>query len=254
MVGMLGQWIQRNGNQTVQLRPMYIKEGWLDEGTTVEEYLGVKIDHGKDRSSRIYQPHLEQRIIKAIPGMENANKISRAGREQLVYGLNMKLDKSRGLEEFVDASFAGDWRRVWSEESSSANCPIIWTLKLQTEIALSTTEAEYIVLSHAMREAIPLMRLLNKIKGSININMDEKVEFKCTVFEDNNGCIELAECPRMRPRTKHNATKYHHFRNKVEDGSIRIERICTNDQQGNLHTKNLSRNQFLKLRRLICGH
>eukprot|EP00957_Ditylum_brightwellii_P033922 2570359-Ditylum_brightwellii.AAC.2 len=37
-----------------------------DEGTAVEEYLGVKINHNKDGSFRMYQPHLMQRIIKAI--------------------------------------------------------------------------------------------------------------------------------------------------------------------------------------------
>eukprot|EP00957_Ditylum_brightwellii_P178193 13572574-Ditylum_brightwellii.AAC.2 len=45
-----------------------------DEGTTVAEYLGVKIDHNKDGSFRIYQPNLMQRIIQTIPGMEKANK------------------------------------------------------------------------------------------------------------------------------------------------------------------------------------
>eukprot|EP00957_Ditylum_brightwellii_P138191 10534585-Ditylum_brightwellii.AAC.1 len=103
----------------------------------------------------------------------------------------MKPGQSRGLEVFVDASFAGNWQQAWSEESSSvllrtkfvikyANCPIMWPSKLQTEIELSTTEAEYIAMSHAMREAIPLMRLLNEVKGSVNISMDEKAEFKCT--------------------------------------------------------------------------
>jgi hypothetical protein len=33
-----------------------------------------------------------------------------------------------------------------------ANCPIFWASKLQTEIALSTAEAEYIALSQALRE------------------------------------------------------------------------------------------------------
>eukprot|EP00957_Ditylum_brightwellii_P156506 11911357-Ditylum_brightwellii.AAC.1 len=32
----------------------------------------------------------------------------KAGREQPMYGLNMRPDMSRGLEMFVDASFAGD--------------------------------------------------------------------------------------------------------------------------------------------------
>eukprot|EP00957_Ditylum_brightwellii_P023613 1782068-Ditylum_brightwellii.AAC.1 len=169
----------------------------------------------------------------------------KAGREQPMYGLNMRLDMSRGFEVFVDVSFAGDWQQAWSEESSS--------VLSRTEIALSTTEAKYIAMSHAMREAIPLIRLPNEVKGCININIDEKAEFKYTVFEDNNGCIELANCPRMRPRTKHVSIKYHHFRRKVKDGSIRIERVGTHDQQADLLTKNLSRDQFLKLRRLICG-
>eukprot|EP00957_Ditylum_brightwellii_P062603 4751467-Ditylum_brightwellii.AAC.1 len=85
-------------------------------------------------------------------------------------------------------------------------------------------------MSHVMREAIPLMRLLNEVKGSVNIIMDEKAEFKCKVFEDNNGCIELAKYPRMRPRTNRIVIKYYHFRSKVEDGSIRIKRVDTNDQ------------------------
>ena len=45
-----------------------------DEGYTVEEYLGVKIDHNKDGSFRMYQPHLMERILKVIPGMDKANK------------------------------------------------------------------------------------------------------------------------------------------------------------------------------------
>eukprot|EP00957_Ditylum_brightwellii_P136350 10398920-Ditylum_brightwellii.AAC.1 len=83
--------------------------------------------------------------------------------------------------------------------------------------------------------------------------MDEKADFKCTVFEENNGCVELAKYPRMMPRTKHTAIKHHHFRSKVKDGSIRIERVDTHGQQADLLTKNLSRDHFLKLRKLICG-
>eukprot|EP00957_Ditylum_brightwellii_P169816 12925695-Ditylum_brightwellii.AAC.1 len=45
-----------------------------DEVTNAEEYLGVKINLNKDGSFRMYQPHLMQRIIHTIPGMENANE------------------------------------------------------------------------------------------------------------------------------------------------------------------------------------
>eukprot|EP00957_Ditylum_brightwellii_P112010 8541521-Ditylum_brightwellii.AAC.1 len=92
------------------------------------------------------------------------------------------------------------------------------------------------------------MDLLNKIKESIRILGHDKAEFKCKAFEDNKGCIELAKCPRMRPRTKHIAIKYHHFRNKVLDGSVDILSISTDDQQANIFTKNLPKKKFLEMR------
>ena len=36
------------------------------------------------------------------------------------------------------------------------NCPVHWESKLQTEITVSTMEAEYIALSKAMKDLIPL--------------------------------------------------------------------------------------------------
>ena len=41
-----------------------------------------------------------------------------------------------------------------------SGCPIIWKSKLQTEIALSTTESEYISLSQSIRDLIPLREML----------------------------------------------------------------------------------------------
>ena len=45
-----------------------------------------------------------------------------------------------------------------------ANCPIIWQSKLQTTIALSTTEAEYVALLTAMRDVIYFMNLIDEMK------------------------------------------------------------------------------------------
>ena len=41
-----------------------------------------------------------------------------------------------------------------------ANCTIHWVSRLQTEIALSTAKAEYLALSQALRNVIPLTTLL----------------------------------------------------------------------------------------------
>eukprot|EP00957_Ditylum_brightwellii_P182667 13913667-Ditylum_brightwellii.AAC.1 len=75
----------------------------------------------------------------------------------------MRPDMTRGFEVYKDASFSGEWNSACGEEPTSvlsrtgyiikyANCPIVWSSKLQTEITMSTTEAEYVALSQAMRE------------------------------------------------------------------------------------------------------
>jgi hypothetical protein len=47
-------------------------------------------------------------------------------------------------------------------------------------------------------------------QGIRMLNARPKVH--CKVFEDNAGAIEIANVPKMRPRTKHLNIKYHHFR------------------------------------------
>ena len=86
----------------------------------------------------------------------------------------------------------------------------------------------------------------------MNTNFNSPITHS-TVFEDNKGSLELAQAPKYRPGTKHIGIKYHHFRSNVEDGTVVVEGIDTKDQQADIFTKNLARDQFLKLRMLICG-
>jgi len=51
----------------------------------------------------------------------------------------------------------------------------------------------------------------------------------CKVFEDNAGAIEIANVPKMRPRTKHLNIKYHHFREEVKKGTISIYHTRTEE-------------------------
>ena len=45
-----------------------------------------------------------------------------------------------------------------------ASCPLVWALRLPTEVALLKTESEYICLSEALRQTIYLMQLLVDMK------------------------------------------------------------------------------------------
>ena len=111
--------------------------------------------------------------------------------------------------------------------------------KLQSEISLSTTEAEYIALSQAMMEIIPMMEHLEKLEKTLNIESKRPI-MKCKVFEDNNSVIELAKAPKIRPRTKRISLKYHHFREHVWKGLIEINPIDTLKQVEDIFTKALT--------------
>jgi hypothetical protein len=134
-----------------------------------------------------------------------------------------------------------------------ALCPIIWTSQLQTKLAMSTTEAEYLALSTALRNTIPLMRLVKAIQRNMGLPMSTKPTVHCTLFEDNLGAVELSNVPKMHPHTKHINPKYHHFCKYVYKGMISIVQIRTTKQLADIFTKNLPRDLFLYFRGKILG-
>jgi hypothetical protein len=167
------------------------------------------------------------------------------------------------LDCFVDADFAGTWTTATSHDPSSvksrtgyvitfASCPVLWCSKLQSEIALSTTEAEYIALSQATRDLIPLRGLLTELSTTTKLIVGSTVAHS-TIFEDNKGCVELALAPKLRPRTRHIAIKYHHFRSHVEKGHLHIKWIDTKHQLADIFTKPLPHSSFSTLRRKLIG-
>ncbi|CAJ1933824.1 unnamed protein product [Cylindrotheca closterium] len=179
-------------------------------------------------------------------------------------GLHFKPDKTKGLECYVDADWAGSWRdRTSTDPLSSrsrtgyiityAGCPIVWASKLQTLVALSTTEAEYIALSSSLREVIALMNLINELKSlDFKLSVDTP-KVICTVFEDNRSCLEIATNHRTRPRTKHLSIRLHHFRSHVLAKTIDIKHISTKEQLADIFTKPLARDQSIKLRDRFMG-
>ena len=178
-------------------------------------------------------------------------------------GIILDPKSKHGAVCYVDADFAGCWDKANSGSAEAvlsrtgfvilyANCPVMWCSKMQTEIALSTTEAEYIALSQSMREIIPFMTLLQEVNAIFSINMP-KPKFHCKVFEDNNSCISLATQQKFSPRTKHIALKYHHFRQYVRDNIVEILPIDTKEQIADIFTKPLDEKSFTYLREKFLG-
>ena len=73
----------------------------------------------------------------------------------------------------------------------------------------------------------------------------------CTTLEDNNGAIEIANVPKIRAHTKHIKLVYHHFREHIIEKKVVIKPIDTLLQMGNIFTKPLYSELFLRHRKAI---
>ena len=71
-----------------------------------------------------------------------------------------------------------------------ANFPIVWVSKIQTEISLSTTEAEYTSLSQSMKDLIPLRQIMLDALSVFGLKCDSYNSYT-TTSEDNKGATEL---------------------------------------------------------------
>ena len=134
-----------------------------------------------------------------------------------------------------------------------AGCPILWKSSMQKLVALSTTEAEYIALSSALRKVIAIIYLLEELIGKGFGIHSGTPNVKCKTFEDKKSCIEIAKNHKTRPRTKHLSVRLHHFCSHIVQKTISIEHISTTEMLADILTKPLPTIQFEKLRDLIMG-
>jgi hypothetical protein len=191
-------------------------------------------------------------------------------------GITLRPDGTNSLNAYVDADFCGTWIAKNANLRGSAlsrtgfvltysNCPVFWLSKLQTEIALSTCEAEYIALSQCARQLIPIRNLLNELTQLFKApNLTSPLcsgKTLCinkladsVILEDNSAALTLAmDGDKYRPRTKHLSIKWHHFRDQVEDGWLTVKKVASKDNWADIFTKPLPKPQFCLLRDELMG-
>jgi hypothetical protein len=184
-------------------------------------------------------------------------------------GLILRPSGRLDIDCYVDADFAGLWPYEDKQDPSCvksrtgfviclSDCPVIWSSKLQTDIATSTMEAEYNGLSLCMRDLLPFRRLFLAVARGVGLDDSVETTFKTTVWEDNAGALTLAnmEPGRMTPRSKHYAVKYHWFRSHLKStkpNAVEVKKIDTNLQKADIFTKGLRVEKFESIRLLLCG-
>jgi len=189
---------------------------------------------------------------------------------------------------YCDADWAGDldtrkstggYVCVLTEDNPLREEPrrsaVSWSSKRQPTVALSSTEAEYIALTQATKEAIWVSRFIAELQ-TVPINLaaedpaaedptteDPTTEDPTTedttkestpqkpatkIFVDNQGAIALAHNPEFHARTKHIAIQEDYVREKVTTGEIELEYLHTGDMIADCLTKNLSRDKVNRFR------
>ena len=132
---------------------------------------------------------------------------------------------------YCDSNYAGDLDKHRSTTGyvfTLAKAPVCWRSTLQSTVALSTTEAEYMALTEAVKEAIWLQGLL----GELGI-LQEHVKVYC----DSQSAIMLAKNQTYHARTKHIDVRYHFIREVIEKGGVCIQKIRTTENPADMLTK-----------------
>ena len=184
-------------------------------------------------------------------------------------GLIFKPSTDWKLDCHVDADFCGLWGSVDPNDPivsksrtgyiiTLGGCPLVWKSTLQHETSLSTMMAEYVALSTAMRELLPLKRLVKTIAKVVTGDENVVVTTKSDVFEDNNGALTLATLPRITPQSKFFAVKLHFFKEHVKtesnpEGEVEIHKVDTHNQLADIMTKGLVEEKFKPLRDRLMG-
>ena len=150
---------------------------------------------------------------------------------------------------YVDSNYAGnidDRRSTTGYEFTLSEGPIYRRSTLQSLVAMSTTEVEYMAVAEATKEALWLKGLVKEL----GLNQGG-VQLHC----DSQSAIYLAKHQIYHARTKHIDVRFHKIRELIVTGEIILEKIDTSENAADMLTKPVPTNKFKHCLDLIsvCG-
>lgn len=157
-------------------------------------------------------------------------------------------DKDFDVQGFCDSDHAADLDRRRSISGyvfTVGGNTVSWRSVLQPVVALSTTEAEYIALNEAVKEAIWIKGLVQDMGFKINMGK---------IWCDSQSAIYLAKNNMYHERTKHVDVKYHKIREVIESGDVEVLKIHTSRNPADILTKSIPVTKFrsaLELLKLV---
>ncbi|KAE8681319.1 hypothetical protein F3Y22_tig00111330pilonHSYRG00089 [Hibiscus syriacus] len=139
---------------------------------------------------------------------------------------------------YVDSDYAGDLdnrRSTTGYVFTLGGGPICWKSTVQSVVALSTTEAEYMAAAEAAKEALCLTGLVKELGVQ-----QGGVQLLC----DNQSAIHLAKNQVYRARTKHIDVRFHKIRELVASGEVLFQKVHTDENAADMFTKPVTTDKF----------
>jgi hypothetical protein len=142
---------------------------------------------------------------------------------------------------YADASYgnADERKSISGYIFLAGNGAITWSSRKQVSVALSSTEAEYVALSEAAREACWLRNLYGEL-GLL------QGEIPTMIRGDNEGLIAMAKNLQFHKRSKHIEIRWHWVRDLVQASKICVESVRDPEQVADVLTKALPRPKHQK--------
>ena len=132
---------------------------------------------------------------------------------------------------YVDSDFPSDLDKRRSTTGfvfTMCGGVVSWKASLQLVVALSTTEAEYIALTKAVKEAKWIKGIISEL-GFIY----DTIPICC----DSLNAIQLSRNSKYRESTKHVDVRLHFIREEIERGVVDVVKISTEDNPADALTK-----------------
>jgi hypothetical protein len=127
----------------------------------------------------------------------------------------------------------------------AAGAAVYWSSKKQSNVANSSTEAEYIAAAEAAMSVYAFRVFMEEI--------GQPQREPTPLLMDNQSAILCMEAEKATARRKHINVKYHYVREQFHAGNIKASWIQTADQQADICTKPLPRPAFIRLQAAVLG-
>jgi hypothetical protein len=124
--------------------------------------------------------------------------------------------------------------------------PIAWSSKLQSLVATSTTEAEFVAAATGVKEGLWVLKLLREMRGDIDLCY-------LTLCCDNEAAIALMKNPTAgtQGRSKHIDVQFQFVRERYQKKHIKVHFVPSERQLAVIFTKQLPSRSFAEMRNEI---